>query len=147
MSGQSGHAAGGEPGPKILVFSTHTISDPGIDLAGSAHMHYSTSVVTISVPCTSGIRPTWIAQAVLHGFDGVFLASDGMECAYLPDCTQRSSAIVTKAQELLSAAGAEASRVRLGAICSVCAEPFTNHMREFSEALAALGPSRKAVVA
>jgi len=30
--------------PRILVFSTNNISDPGIDLAGSAHMHYSPGV-------------------------------------------------------------------------------------------------------
>ena len=29
----------------------------------------------------------------------------------------------------------------MAAICSVCAEPFTNYMREFSEMLADLGPS------
>jgi F420-non-reducing hydrogenase iron-sulfur subunit len=26
--------------PRILVFSTNNISDQGIDLAGSAHLHY-----------------------------------------------------------------------------------------------------------
>ena len=35
---------GGNGTPKILVFSTNAISDPGIDLAGSAHLHYSTAV-------------------------------------------------------------------------------------------------------
>ena len=44
--------------PRILVFSTNNISDPGIDLAGSAHMTYSPGVVVISLPCTSGIRPS-----------------------------------------------------------------------------------------
>jgi len=44
--------------PRILVFSTNNISDPGIDLAGSAHLHYSPGVRVIAMPCTSGIRPT-----------------------------------------------------------------------------------------
>ncbi len=43
--------------PRILVFSTNNISDPGIDLAGSSHMHYSPGVNVIGLPCTSGIRP------------------------------------------------------------------------------------------
>ena len=43
--------------PRILVFSTNNISDPGIDLAGSQHMHYSPGVEVISMPCTSGIKP------------------------------------------------------------------------------------------
>jgi hypothetical protein len=31
--------------------------------------------------------------------------------------------------------------MRMAAICSVCAEPFTRHMQQFSTALAALGPA------
>ena len=36
--------------------------------------------------------------------------------------------------------GFEPQRLKMAAICSVCAEPFVNHMREFSESLSALGP-------
>jgi coenzyme F420-reducing hydrogenase delta subunit len=141
------HGSGPAGQEKILVFSTNNISDPGIDLAGSSHMHYSTNVLTISLPCTSGIRPSWIVRAILGGFDGVFVAADGDECAYLQDCTERTSAIVGRAQELLKEQGVEPGRVRIGAICSVCAEPFTNHMREFAEALVTIGPAGKVAVA
>jgi coenzyme F420-reducing hydrogenase delta subunit len=125
-------------GPRVLVFSTNTISDPGIDLAGSSHMHYSPEVVVISLPCTSGIRPAWILHALQQGFDGVFVASDGDECAYLPDCSARSSRIVADAQALLAEHGIDGRRLKLAAICSVCAAPFTKHVREFTEALAEL---------
>jgi coenzyme F420-reducing hydrogenase delta subunit len=57
MAAQSRTGHGGECAPRILVFSTNNISDPGIDLAGSAHMHYSPGVVTISLPCSSGVKP------------------------------------------------------------------------------------------
>ena len=124
--------------PRILVFSTHNISDPGIDLAGSSHMSYSPGVMVISLPCTSGIRPSWIAHAVEGGFDGVFIASDGDECAYLPDCSKRASQIVARAQQLLTESGHASSRLRMAAICSVCAEPFTRHVQQFSQALAAM---------
>ena len=127
--------------PRILVFSTNTISDPGIDLAGSSHMSYSPGVVVISMPCTSGIRPSWILRAIQHGFAGVFVASDGDECAYLPDCSKRASRIVAEAQRLLREAGLDPQRLKMAAICSVCAEPFTKHVTQFGEVLAALGPS------
>jgi len=130
--------------PRILVFSTNNISDPGIDLAGSSHMHYSPNVVVISVPCTSGIKPSWILYAMQQGFDGVFIAADGEECAYLPDCGERTAGIMTDAQTLLTEKGYEPQRVRMAAICSVCAEPFTKYMHEYSTSLAGLGPSRKA---
>ena len=127
--------------PKILVFSTNNISDPGIDLAGSSHMHYSPTVMVISVPCTSGIKPGWVLHAIEQGFDGVFIASDGEECAYLPDCSERSAKIMTDAQALLEEGGYEPQRVKMAAICSVCADPFVNYMREFSTTLVGLGPS------
>jgi len=130
--------------PRILVFSTNNISDPGIDLAGSSHMHYSPNVMVISLPCTSGIKPSWILYAVQQGFDGVFIAADGEECAYLPDCAERTAGVMTDAQALLVDAGYEPQRVRMAAVCSVCAEPFTNYMHEYSRSLADLGPSRKA---
>jgi coenzyme F420-reducing hydrogenase delta subunit len=130
--------------PRILVFSTNNISDPGIDLAGSAHMHYSPKVMVINLPCTSAIKPSWILYAMQQGFDGVFIAADGEECAYLPDCAERTAGIMTTAQALLTEQGYEPQRVRMAAVCSVCAEPFTNYMREYAQALSGLGPSRKA---
>jgi len=129
--------------PKILVFSTHNISDPGIDLAGSSHMHYPPTVMVTSMPCSSSVKPEWILYAVEKGFDGVFLATDGDECAFLPDCDHRTAHIAEEAQELLKQKGYEPQRVRMSGICSVCAEPFTKHMREFSEMLKKLGPARK----
>ncbi|HUW64672.1 MAG TPA: hydrogenase iron-sulfur subunit [Spirochaetia bacterium] len=141
MTGQA--KEGKDISPRILVFSTNNISDPGIDLAGSSHMHYPPTVVVISMPCSSGVKPEWVLYAVEQGFDGVFLATDGEECAFLPDCAERTAHIAQEAKDLLSQKGFEPQRVRMSGICSVCAEPFTNHMKEFTEALKKLGPSRK----
>ncbi len=124
--------------PRILVFSTNNISDPGIDLAGSSHLHYSPGVRVIAMPCTSGIRPSWILHAIKQGFEGVFIASDGDECALLPDCAKRASRIVQEAQVLLRQNGFDANRLRMAAICSVCAENFAKHMNGFYDALIAL---------
>ena len=129
------------------MFSTNTISDPGIDLAGSSHMSYSPGVMVISLPCTSGIRPSWILHAIERGFDGVFIASDGDECAYLPDCSERASHIVAQAQQLMRDAGHDPQRLKLAAICSVCAEPFTRYIGQFAETLAQLEPARAPVAA
>jgi coenzyme F420-reducing hydrogenase delta subunit len=71
----------------------------------------------------------------------VFVASDGEECAYLHDCAQRSSRIVSEAQARLRERGIDPGRLRLAAICSVCAEPFAKHVQQFSTALVALGPA------
>ena len=123
---------------RVLVFSTNGISDPGIDLAGSLHMHYSPEVVVISLPCTSAVRPSWILFALEQGFDGVFVASDGEECAYLSDCAKRSAQIMYRALDLLAEHGIDDRRLKMAAICSVCAESFTRQIREFSATLSTL---------
>lgn len=121
--------------PRILVFSTINISDPGIDLAGSRHLEYPATVQTMPVPCSSGLKPAWLIHALEKGFDGVFVASDGEECAYLPDCAERTSRIIAEAQAIMAARGISPDRLKMAAVCSVCAEPFANYMREFSEKL------------
>jgi F420-non-reducing hydrogenase iron-sulfur subunit len=120
---------------KILVFSTSPISDLGIDMAGSSHMHYPTSVHVIPLPCSSGIKPSWIVHAIEKGYDGVFIAACGGDCAYLSDCTQRTSAVIARAQEMLVERNISPKRLKMAGICSVCAESFVSHMKQFEEEL------------
>ena len=129
--------------PRILVFSTNSISDIGIDLAGSSHMHYPPSTVVLPLPCSSGIKPEWILYALRKGFDGVFIAADGTDCPFLPDCTARTARISDRAQTLLRENGIKAERVKMAAICSVCAEAFVRHINSFFEVLRGLGPAGK----
>lgn len=121
--------------PKILVFSTDKISDPGIDLAGLLKIHYPPSVYTISVPCSSSIKPRWIIHALKNGFDGVFIAADGTDCPYTPNCSALTAKIVANTQELLKKEKMNPARIKMAAICSVCAEAFANHMKSFSKSL------------
>jgi F420-non-reducing hydrogenase iron-sulfur subunit len=130
--------------PRILVFSTDTVSDPGIDLAGRNKMHYPSSVYVLTLPCSSGIKPQWIVHAIERGFDGVFIAADGSDCPLVPDCTLRTAKIVAAAQAALKQKSLEPARVKMAALCSVCAEPFQKYMTSFSEALRKLGPARRA---
>jgi F420-non-reducing hydrogenase iron-sulfur subunit len=131
--------AGAADDPRILVFSTNNISDPGVDLAGGAHMHYPPSVLVLPVPCSSGIKPSWVLHALETGFDGVFIAADGTDCAYLSDCTVRTGEVVQKAQALLEQHRHDPRRLRMAAICSVCAESFVSHMEGFRQALIEMG--------
>ena len=126
--------------PRILVFATNTISDPGIDLAGSAHMHYSTAVRVVALPCSSGVRAKWVVHALQNGFDGVFIAACGGDCAFLSDCTPRTGNVVSLAHAAIKEAGISPKRLKMSALCSVCAEPFVNHMANFQKELLRLEP-------
>jgi F420-non-reducing hydrogenase iron-sulfur subunit len=125
--------------PRILVFSTDKISDPGIDQAGLRKIHYSPAVYVISLPCSSGIKPRWIMRAFKQGFDGVFIAADGHECSYSPKCAEHTNNIIVESQKLMKANNINPKRIRMAAICSVCAEPFAGHMDNFSRILSELG--------
>ncbi len=137
-------AAGEQFRPKILIFSTVFISDIGIDLAGSAHMHYPPSSIAIPLPCSSSIKPEWILYALQHGFDGVFIAADGTDCPFVPDCTDKTAKIVDDGQNLLREHDIKPERLKMAAVCSVCAKPFVNHMNNFWATLKELGPAQGA---
>jgi len=125
--------------PKILVFSTDKISDPGIDQAGLRKIHYSPAVYVISMPCSSGIKPKWILHAFEQGFDGVFIAADGHECSYSSRCAEHTNNIILESQALMQKKNISPKRIRMAALCSVCAEPFANHIENFSKILYELG--------
>jgi F420-non-reducing hydrogenase iron-sulfur subunit len=125
--------------PKILVFSTNLISDVGIDYTGLLHMHYPATTAILRLPCSSMIRPEWIILALKSGFDGVFVAADGTDCPYLSDCTDRTARRVDTALRMAQEEGIEPQRIKMAAICSVCAEPFVNHMRNFYQTLLIYG--------
>ena len=119
--------------PKILVFSTEKISDPAIDMAGLLKMHYSPTVYTITVPCSSGIKPRWIMRAFEKGFDGVFIAADGTDCPYGESCTEKTGALVGNIHEMMRAKDMDPARLRMAALCSVCSESFVKQMKNFTK--------------
>jgi F420-non-reducing hydrogenase iron-sulfur subunit len=121
--------------PRILVFSTEKVSDPAIDLAGLLKKHYPPTVYTISVPCSSCVKPRWIMHAFEQGFDGVFIAADGTDCSHGEACGEKTSQIVQKTHQLMRDKGLKPSQLKMAAICSVCAEPFVKHIQNFMKEL------------
>lgn len=120
---------------KILVFSTEKISDPAIDMAGLMKLHYSPTVYTITVPCSSGVKPSWILHAFEKGFDGVFIAADGSDCVFGETCTEKTGNVVSMTHEQMKGKEIDPARLRMAAICSVCSEAFVKQVRSFNEYL------------
>ncbi|MEZ4908381.1 MAG: hydrogenase iron-sulfur subunit [Saprospiraceae bacterium] len=120
---------------KILVFSTEKISDPAIDMAGLLKLHYPPTVYTITVPCSSSIKPKWILHAYEKGFDGVFIAADGSDCTFGETCTEKTGNVVKNTHELMQKVSIEPARLKMAAICSVCSEAFVKQIRSFNEYL------------
>ncbi len=127
--------------PRILVLSTSLISDPGIDFTGLNHLHYPASTAVLRFPCSSMIRAEFILGALEDGFDGVFVAADGTDCPYLPDCVSRTAQRVQEAYALLQAHDIERERLTMSGICSVCGEAFVRGVKHLSEVVQKLGPA------
>ena len=120
---------------RILVFSTEKISDPAIDMAGLLKLHYPPTVYTITVPCSSGIKPDWILHAYEKGFDGVFIAADGSDCVFGESCTENTGNLVSDTHNRMKEKSLDPARLRMAAICSVCSEAFVKQVRSFNEYL------------
>ena len=120
---------------RILVFSTEKISDPAIDMAGLLKLHYPPTVYTITVPCSSGIKPSWILHAYEKGFDGVFIAADGSDCVFGETCTEKTGNVVSVTHDKMKESGIDPARLRKAAICSVCSESFVKQIRSFNDYL------------
>ncbi|MFO7723214.1 MAG: hydrogenase iron-sulfur subunit [Bacteroidales bacterium] len=121
--------------PKVLVFATEKISDPAIDLAGLLKLHYPPTVYVVTLPCSSAVKPKWIMHAFEKGYDGVFVAADGTDCPYSETCTDHTSDVIAQTHILMKEKGMNPARLKMAAICSVCAEPFAKHMNNFVEEL------------
>jgi len=126
---------------RILVFSTEKISDPAIDMAGLLKLHYPPTVYTISVPCSSGIKPRWILHAYEKGFDGVFIAADGSDCTYGESCTEKTGDVVGRTHQMMKDHNIDPARLRMAAICSVCSESFVKQMNSFNQYLLQISQS------
>ena len=77
------------------------------------------------------------AQAVVADNNAQLATWQAMDAIYRGQVTENQSRLKTASLK-------STQRVRMAAVCSVCAEPFTNYMHEDAGALAALGPSQKA---
>jgi len=129
--------------PKVLILSTNSISDPGIDFAGLGHVDYPASSRILRFPCSSMIRPEFIIEAFRDGFDAVYVAADGGDCPYLRDCSERTARRVQRAYELMKQNGIEQSRLRMAGICSVCSDAFARGVRGMYETAKKLGPVKR----
>ena len=104
-------------------------------MAGLLKLHYPPTVYTISVPCSSGIKPAWILHAFEKGFDGVFIAADGSDCTYGESCTEKTGRLVGMTHEIMKEKKLEPARLRMAAICSVCSEAFVKQIKSFNQYL------------
>ena len=118
--------------PKILVIATHACSYPGIDNAGQGHLEYPASVFVIRVPDPVLFPVDFYLKVFEMGYDGILIASCGTDSPYKKSYEKLSKRI-DEVYKVMKEKGIDISRLKLTAICTVCAEHYVKEVREMYE--------------
>ncbi|MCF2138102.1 MAG: hydrogenase iron-sulfur subunit [Candidatus Thorarchaeota archaeon] len=120
--------------PKILIIATLACSYPGIDNAGQGHKEYPASTFVIRIPDPVIFPEEFYIQAFKEGYDGILIASCGDESPF-KDSYKKLAARIDRTYQLMQKEGIEIERLRLTAICTVCADAFVKQVKQMYETL------------
>lgn len=130
---------------RILLITTADSSYPGADTVGQMHLGYSTNTSIIRVPDPVMLPERFYLYSLKKGFDGILVMSSGAECPF-----EGSYAKLAKRMDSLTktlkAQNLDFRRVKLCAICTVCANSFVKEVKNMATLLEEIGPvDREAV--
>ncbi len=123
---------------KILVITTNRVSYPGADTAGQEHLKYTENALIIRVPDPVIFSPEFYVRTLEKGYGGIIVASAGDESPY-KGSHERLTKNIDAAYKLMKEKGIDDKRLKLTAICSVCAARFVEeikYMQEYLEKIA-----------
>jgi coenzyme F420-reducing hydrogenase delta subunit len=130
--------------PKIVAFCCNWCSYAGADLAGTSRLGYPATVRIVRVPCSGRVNPRFVVHAFQRGADGVLVAGcHPGECHYATGNLYARRRFLL-ARRLLEYLGFEPDRFWVRWISASEGSKFAAVVKEMSEAVAALGPNRKA---
>jgi coenzyme F420-reducing hydrogenase delta subunit len=124
--------------PKILVITTLKCSDPGADFVGQSRLEYSPNATILRTQDPSVFPEEFYFYCWEQGFDGVIVMSGGTDTPF-KGAYESLSKTIDSVYVMMQERGIEIGRLRLTAICSVCAEAFIKEMGRITEAVKPLG--------
>ena len=120
--------------PKILIIATNACAYPGADYAGQTHAEYATNTYIIRVPAPVVFPEDFYLRCFRKGIDGIIIMTCGHECPY-EGAYERFTKRIEKVHALMKEVGIESKRLRLCAVCTVCARSFLKEINEMNETL------------
>lgn len=118
--------------PKILILTTTACSYPGVDNAGQKHLEYPASTYVVNVLDPVIFPVSFYIDAFKMGYDGIYIASCGTDSPYKGTFEKLSKRIGDTVAEMKKL-GIHYSRIKLSAICTVCADHFVHELKTFME--------------
>jgi F420-non-reducing hydrogenase iron-sulfur subunit len=128
--------------PKILGFFCNWCTYAGADLAGVSRLQYPPNIRVIRVMCSGTVSPHHVLRAFQKGADGVLIGGCHIgDCHYLRGNFMTIKRI-TFLQELLKFTGFESERLHLEWISAAEGPKLAQTVRDFTEKIRKMGPSR-----
>ncbi len=125
--------------PKILILATLSGGYRGADSAGQAHLEYPPNTYILPVMSAAMFPASFYMDAFERGIDGIIVMYSGTDSPY-KGAPERTAVLVNEAYELMKARNLNLQRLRLTAICTVCARPFIEEITKMEQLLDKLGP-------
>ena len=128
--------------PRVVGFLCNWCSYAGADMTGTSRIIYPPNIRILRVPCSGRVDPLFIVKAFREGADGVLISGCHTgDCHYAEGNyhTRRRLAVM---QSLLEFVGIEPGRVRLTWVSASEGKQFAQIVREFTDTVKKLGPSK-----
>jgi len=123
---------------KILIIATNACAYPGADYAGQTHAEYATNTYIIRVPAPVIFPEDFYLRCFRKGIDGIIIMTCGHECPY-EGAYERFAKRIDNVHVLMKKVGIESKRLRLCAVCTVCARSFLKEVNEMNDTLSEIG--------
>ena len=124
--------------PKILIVATTACAYPGADYAGQTHAEYATNTYIIRVPAPVVFPEDFYLRCFKKGIDGIIVMTCGHECPY-EGAYERFTKRIDQTHERMKKLGIEFKRLRICAVCTVCARSFLKEVNVMNETLKEIG--------
>ncbi len=121
--------------PKILLITNKSCSYPGVDNAGQQHLEYPANTYVIDTLCPVIFPDQFYIDTLQKGIDGIIIMSCGEECKYHGAFEKLSHRINRVMKKINEDYGLEPQRIKLTAICTICAKHVIKEIQTLNEFL------------
>lgn len=124
-----------ESTPKILLITNKACSYPGVDNAGQQHLEYPANTYVIETLCPVIFPDQFYIDTLAKGIDGIIIMSCGEECPYHGAFEKLSQRVNRVMKRIVDEYNLEPQRIKLTAICTICAKHVVSYVKEMNEFL------------
>ena len=128
--------------PKILILATLSGGYAGADSVGQLHADYPNNTFILPVICPSMFSADFYIRAFKRGIDSIIVMYSGTDSPYKGG-PERAAQLINQTYPLMKEHGIDTRRLKLTAICTVCAKHVVKEIKEMDEYLRSLQPAKE----